>query len=340
MKKTGSLAILISIIILIALFVAWKFLGPAVSEPGGEFFYIRTGSDMEAVKKELLVQKMISSTFWFDKTATLLHYKNIKPGRYKISKKMSLVSFVRKLRSGDQTPIQFVITKLRLPENLAGKVGANFECDSLQMIRFIKNNDSLKAFGLDTNTVMSVVMPYTYPINWNTTPKKIFQHFYTAYKTFWNNERKARADSLGLTPIQVSTLASIIEEETNLKSDKPLIASVYLNRLETGMPLQADPTVKFALKDFQIKRVLHAHLEVKSSYNTYLNKGLPPGPICTPSISSIEAVLEAPKTNYLYFVASSNFDGSSVFSATLAEHQKNAKAYQRALTKLLSSNKK
>lgn len=187
---------------------------------------------------------------------------------------------------------------------------------------------------------MAAVMPYTYSIRWNTSARKIFQNFYTAYKNFWTKERKEKADSLHLAPEQVSTLASIIDEETNRKEDKFNIASVYLNRLKIGMPLQADPTVKFALKNFALKRIYHAHLTVASPYNTYINNGLPPGPICTPSLETIDAVLNAPKTGYLYFVASSKFDGSSVFSTTLAEHLKNAKTYQQALNKLEAANKK
>jgi UPF0755 protein len=233
-----------------------------------------------------------------------------------------------------------VITKLRTPEDLAKKIGAMFECDSSQMIGFMKNPDSLRSFGVDSNTVMAVVMPYTYSIRWNTTPKKLFQNFIIAFKNFWTDERKQKADSIHLTPVQVSTLASIIEEETNNKNDKPVIASVYLNRLAIGMPLQADPTIKYAMKDFKLKRIYHAFLNVASPYNTYSNKGLPPGPICTPSIETIDAVLNAPKTSYLYFVASSNFDGSSVFSSTLSQHLKNAKAYQQALDKLDSPNNK
>jgi UPF0755 protein len=340
MKNKKILASAALIVILIILFISWKFFGPALSTSQGDFLYIKTGSDLTAVKKELLDKKMISSTTWFNWASRLLHYENIKPGRYKISKGMSLVTFIRMLKNGNQVPVNLVITKLRTPEDLAKKIGAMFECDSSQMIGFMKNPDSLRSFGVDSNTVMAVVMPYTYSIRWNTTPKKLFQNFIIAFKNFWTDERKQKADSIHLTPVQVSTLASIIEEETNNKNDKPVIASVYLNRLAIGMPLQADPTIKYAMKDFKLKRIYHAFLNVASPYNTYSNKGLPPGPICTPSIETIDAVLNAPKTSYLYFVASSNFDGSSVFSSTLSQHLKNAKAYQQALDKLDSPNNK
>lgn len=340
MKNKKNLLRASLLLLIIILFISWKFFGPALSLSQGEYFSIKTGADYAAIKKELVDKKFLSGTTWFDWVSKILQYKNVKPGRYKLSKNMNLFSFVRMLKNGAQSPVSFVITKLRTQEDLAKKAGALFECDSTQMISFMKNEDSMKSIGLDTNTAICVAMPYTYSIRWNTTPKKIFQNFIIAYKNFWTDERKQKADSIHLTPEQVSTLASIIEEETNHKSDKLNIASVYLNRLAIGMPLQADPTIKFALKDFKLKRIYNVNLSVASPYNTYINKGLPPGPICTPSVETIDAVLNAPKTNYLYFVANSNFDGSSVFSSSYAEHLKNAKAYQQALNKLDTANKK
>jgi UPF0755 protein len=201
------------------------------------------------------------------------------------------------------------------------------------MIRFLNNGDSLKTYALDTNTVMAAAMPLTYEIKWNTTPEKIFQQFYTAYKNFWTAERKQKAEQLHLTPMEVSTLASIIDEETNSSEDRPNIASVYLNRIAKGIPFQADPTVKFALKDFALRRVREKHLQFVSPYNTYMNKGLPPGPICTPSLETIDAVLDSPKTDYLFFVANSDFSGTHVFTANYEDHIKYARLYQQELNK-------
>lgn len=246
---------------------------------------------------------------------------------------MSLTNLVRLLKNGQQTPVTFVVTKIRTKEVLADRIGSAFECDSLQMISFLNNNDSLVGYDLDSNTAMSAIMPLTYDIKWNTTPGKLFQQFYTAYKTFWTPERKQKAEKLGLTPIGVSTLASIIDEETNSPIDRPKIASVYLNRIKLGMPLQADPTLKFALKNFGLKRLLNEHKEVVSPYNTYSNKGLPPGPICTPQIATIDAVLDSPKTDYLYFVANSDFSGNSIFTTNLTDHMKYARLYQQELNK-------
>jgi peptidoglycan lytic transglycosylase G len=339
MKKKFFAGIAAIIIISLA-FTGWKFFGPTISTANGEFFYVKTGSGYSNVKQELLSKKYIGGSTWFDLASKILGYKTVKPGRYKITKGMSLFRLVRMLKNGSQTQVNFVITKLRTKEDLARKAGSMFECDSLQVINFLNNNDSLKKYNLDSNTVMAAVMPYTYAINWNITTGKLFQKFYIAYKNFWTTERKQKADSIHLSPIGVSTLASIIEEETNNRNDKSNIASVYLNRMAARMPLQADPTIKFAMKDFGLKRIYEKYLLIESPYNTYRNKGLPPGPVCTPSIETIDAVLDAPKTDYLYFVASSNLDGSSIFTTNYNDHIKYARVYQKALDSLFDTSKK
>ncbi len=275
----------------------------------------------------------MSGETWFNWASKIIGYERVKPGRYEIKNGMSLVNLIRMLKNGQQSPVNFVITKLRTKESLASRIGNSFECDSTQMIHFLNNADSLKEYNFDTSTVMAVAMPFTYTIKWNTTPQTIFQHFNIAYKAFWTDERKQKASNLGLTPVQVSTLASIIDEETNSKTDKPNVASVYLNRMAKGMPLQADPTVKFALRNFNIKRILRGHLDTPSPYNTYVNKGLPPGPICTPAIETIDAVLNSPRTDYIYFVANSAFDGTHIFTTNYSDHMKYAKLYQQELNK-------
>ncbi len=332
MKKKILLTTL-AVILLIAGFIAWNFFGPTVNEPKKKYFYIPTGTTYEKVKAGLVKQKIIKGPALFNRVSKLIGYKNVRPGRYEIKKGMSLVSLVRMLRNGQQSPVNFVITKIRTKEVLASKIGNSFECDSLQMIRFLNSPDSLKEYGLDTNTAMAAAMPYTYTIKWNTSAGNIFEQFYTAYETFWNAGRKQKAENLGLTPLQVSSLASIIDEESNDKTDKPNIASVYLNRIAKGMHLQADPTVKFAMRNFGLKRILRGHLQTVSPYNTYINKGLPPGPICTPEKETIDAVLDSPKTDYLYFVASSGFDGKHIFTSNYADHIKYARVYQQELNK-------
>ncbi len=336
MKKKRILFGLLAIIIFFLAFVASKFFGPAVSTPSGEFFYVKTGASYADIKNELREKKFITGDYWFDWTAKILRYSSVKPGRYRLTKGMSLVALVRKLRAGDQALVNFVITKIRTKERLASRIGDQFECDSAAMMHFLNNQDSLKSFGLDTATVMAAAMPFTYAMTWNTTPGKIFRRFYQAYEEFWTKERKQKADSLGLTPAQVSTVASIVDEETNNEADKSKVASVYLNRVRIGMPLQADPTLKFAMRNFALKRVLNVHKETISPYNTYLNKGLPPGPICTPEVGTIDAVLNSPSTDYLYFVANSNFDGTHIFTSNYDDHMKYARLYQKELTRQIN----
>ena len=332
MKRKIILGLLL-LLVLIGSFIAWQFLGSTLHSPEKKYFYVPTGQNIEGVKADLREQKIVGTPTWFSWAAKMIGYEKVKPGRYEIKKGMSVVGLVRMLKNGQQSPVNFVITKLRTKESLASRIGSSFECDSTQFIQFLNNNDSLREYGFDTTTMMAAAMPFTYTIKWNTTPQTIFQHFNTAYKNFWNDERKQKASGLGLTPIQVSTLASIIEEETNSKTDKPNVASVYLNRISKGMPLQADPTVKFALRNFGIRRVLRGHLTTPSPYNTYIHKGLPPGPICTPSLETIDAVLNSPKTDYIYFVANSAFDGTHIFTTNYADHMKYAKLYQQELNK-------
>ncbi|MDP4262024.1 MAG: endolytic transglycosylase MltG [Bacteroidota bacterium] len=322
------------LLILIAAFTAWKFFVSGVStEKEGKYVYIKTGASFHDVQSELIKNNFIRNSVWFRMVSNIAGYNKVKPGRYKITKGMSLMDLVRMLKNGKQAPVNFVVTKIRTREILAGKIGAAFECDSLQMINFLNNPDSLSAYSLDTNTVMAAVIPLTYEIKWNTTAEKIFHQFYSAYKNFWTDERKQKAERLHLSPSEVSTLASIIDEETNAASDRPNIASVYLNRIARGMPLQADPTLKFALKNFGLKRIYNEHTSIQSPYNTYINKGLPPGPICTPQVETIDAVLDTPKTDYLYFVANSDFSGTHIFTTNYEDHMKYARLYQQELDK-------
>jgi UPF0755 protein len=342
MKKKLIIGIIL-VLLAVGGFILYKLFSPAVSNKQDTWFYISTGEDLTGVRNKLVEQHHLRSD-GFDWASRILKFKKVKPGRYKLKDGMNAYELVKMLRSGNQAEVKMVINKERTKEIFAGKFGKgkkyDVECDSLQMISFLNNNDSLKKFGVDTNTVMALVMPYTYNMKWNTTPGKIAQQFYAAYQKFWTPGRKVKADSIHLTPLQVVSLASIVEEETNKKADKYNIASTYLNRVRTGMKLQADPTVKFAMKNFALKRVLGVHLKTDSPYNTYMYAGIPPGPICTPSVESIDAVLDAPVSGYLYFVASSNFDGTSVFTTNYPDHMKYARLYQQELTRRMDSSKK
>ncbi|MEO6219363.1 MAG: endolytic transglycosylase MltG [Ginsengibacter sp.] len=324
-------------IIAAAAFFAWMFFGPTIKSPESTFFYIHTGSNFQKVKNDLVGEKVIKNDFWLNKVSDYSGYnKNIKPGKYKITDGMSIVNLVRMLKAGKQVPVNLVITKLRTKEDLAKKIANNFEADSIHVINFLNDNDSLLQFDVDTNTMMTIVIPNTYTFTWNTSTQKVLKKLYTEEKKFWNDSRIKKANTLLLTPTEIYTLASIVEEETNKQDDKGKIASVYVNRIRKGMRLAADPTIKFAMKNFSLKRIYHKHLSFPSPYNTYLNSDLPPGPICTPSIKTIDAVLNMRETNYLFFVARSDFSGFSDFASTYPEHLIYAKAYQQALDSLIN----
>ena len=332
MKKRILLGLLV-LVLLVAGLIAWKLFGESVQSPKKKYFYISTGETLTSVRQHLLDSGILNSTRWFDWAAKSADLTRVKPGRYKIDKGTSVTDLVRMLRNGRHSPVSFVITKIRTREALASRVGKNFECDSSAFLHFIENKDSLRRYGVDSTTVMAMALPLTYEISWASRPADILQQFHKAYQQFWNEERLAKAHAQGYSPLEISTLASIIDEETNAASDKPLIASVYMNRIASGMPLQADPTLKYAMRNFALKRLYNVHMRVPSPYNTYQNKGLPPGPICTPALATIDSVLNAPRTKYYYFVASPAFDGSHVFTEDYKDHMAQAKLYHAELNK-------
>jgi UPF0755 protein len=320
-------------------FAAWRIFGSNTNfTEAKKSFYIKTGSNFNEVIKQLEAQQILKNTGTFKLIAQQIKYdENIRPGRYTIENGSSIFKVVKLLKSGRQTPVNLVITKLKTKEDFAQKIAGNFECDSASFMALLNGNDSLKNYGLDTNTAMTAIIPNTYAMLWNTSPSRLFKKLFNEQEKFWTEERKKKAAGLNLSIQQAYILASIVEEESNKDEDKGKIASVYLNRMETGMRLSADPTVIFSLKDFTIKRVYKKYTEFPSPYNTYLNSGLPPGPICTPSIKTIDAVLNAPSTSYLYFVAQPNLTGYSNFATTYQEHLVFAKQYQQWLTEYLKA---
>jgi len=333
--------VLLIVLLIAGAYSAWEIFGPNVSAPENKYFYIKTGSVYADVKTELKAQGIISGTFFFDKIAKQVKYdRNIRAGKYEIKNGMNLLNLVRMLKAGRQSPVRFVINKIRTKEDLAGKIGQQFEVDSTEVINFISNNDSLAKYHVDTNTVMTIIIPNSYLFWWNSSFKNIITRFADQKEKFWDGKRSQKAAALNLTPDQVYTLASIVEEETLKPEDKGPIASVYMNRIRKGMKLEADPTVKYAMRDFGLKRILHGHLQYPSLYNTYQHPGLPPGPIATPSINTIDAVLDAPKTDYIFFVAKPDFNGYSNFASTYEQHMVFAKAYQHALDSLIISRNK
>lgn len=317
----------------------WLVLGSATrfSEPA-VYLYVRSHDNKKtAVLNQIKQQNLLRSTgifIWL--TNRLQVWDRLPAGKYKIEKNTSLLQLARKLRNRQQEPVDLVIIKLRTRQQFAAFIARRFECDSLRFLRYISNNDSLAQWKADTTTLLALVRPDTYTYYWTATPQQIVRKIAAENERFWTTERKQAAQKIGLTPTQVVILASIIEEETNKHDEKPQIASVYLNRLNKGMPLGADPTVKFATGDFGLRRIRIKHINetAQSPYNTYRNKGLPPGPICTPGVQSIDAVLQAPPTNYLYFCARPNGSGYHAFAATYEEHLKNARIYQQWLNNL------
>ncbi len=312
---------------------AYLIVGPGTAfKPASHDLYIHTGMNYEDLDSMLKKDEVLSHPAVFDFLAKRVSYPaTMKAGKYEIRNGMSLLNIIKMLRNGRQVPVNLVITKLRTREDLAALIGRKFECDSTGFMNFLNNADSMHAYGVDSNTVMTLVFPNTYTYFWNTGPSRIFRKIENASHAFWTPERLQQAAEHHLSRQSAYILASIVEEETTRKADKPKIASVYMNRISTGMRLSADPTVKFALRRFDLKRVYEKYLLVESPYNTYRNAGLPPGPICTPSMESMEALLTAPETRYLYFVAKPDFSGYSNFAETFPEHMQNAREYQKAL---------
>ncbi|MGB8492346.1 MAG: endolytic transglycosylase MltG, partial [Bacteroidales bacterium] len=247
---------------------------------------------------------------------------HIKPGRYVIEKPLSCSQLINILRGGRQSPVKITFSNVRTINEIAGKIGGRIEADSAEIVVFFSDPENFRKDGFNSATVISVFIPNTYEFFWNTSPGRLYSRMLREYERFWNRDRKRKAEDLGLTPVEVSVLASIVDEEVAKSDEKPRVAGVYLNRLRLGMPLQACPTIRFALNDYTITRVLNKYLTVDSPYNTYKYKGLPPGPIRCPSVDGIEAVLNAEHHDYLYFAAKPDFSGYNSFSRTLSEHNR------------------
>jgi len=256
----------------------------------------------------------------------------MKPGRFLVKRNTSLLGLIRMMRNNQQATVKFILNKVRTRGELARLVGSTFDLDSTYCAAYFNSNDSLAPFQTDTTLLLTLFIPNTYEMYWSTPLPKLMEKMRSNTAHFWDSkDRKQKAIAKGMNLNEVYTLASIVEEETNYDSDKRLIASVYQNRLKKSMPLQACPTIKYAMQDFALTRIYEKYLSNPSLYNTYNHKGLPPGPICTPSPKTIDLVLDAPTTNYLYFVAKADFSGYHHFSSTYEEHNKYAKEYQHQL---------
>jgi UPF0755 protein len=336
--KVGIL-LLIAFAFISATFFYLLFLKSATTFQEDEFaLYIPSSKATPSLVKSRIksIVKATDYTTFLALAISTGYWNDIKAGKYVISKGSGIFTIFRKLKGGRQTPVTLTLNKYRTKKDLAEYLSGRLEFTTASVLQYMNNSDSLKSLGINNQTLMTIIVPNTYEIYWNISPGAFFNRMKKESERFWDEDRLKKAESIGLTRVEVYNLASIIEEETNDHKEKPLIASVYLNRLKKGMPLGADPTVKFAYGDFSIRRVTlnHINKSASSPYNTYKNKGIPPGPICTPSQKSIDAVLDAEKTDYIFFCAKADFSGSHSFASTEEEHFENARKYRKALDSL------
>jgi len=308
---------------------------PNISEQKKEYeLFIPTGAKFQQVVDSLSKNKILKKTSSFEWVAQQMNYENkIFPGRYIIKRGWNNRELVNLLRSGEQTPLNLTINNIRTKEQLVSLVGQKLEADSVKFAQFLNDSTALAAINFTPENVISVFVSDTYEFWWNTNEKQFFDRMLKEYNKFWTEKRVAQAKERNLTPFEAITLAAIVEEETLKTDEMPRVAGVYLNRLRKEWPLQADPTVKFAVGDFTLRRILKKHLEIESPYNTYLNVGLPPGPIRIPMKKAIEAVLDSETHKYMFFCAKEDFSGYHNFAVTLREHNINARKYQRELNR-------
>ncbi len=271
----------------------------------------------------------------FDLYAERLNLSHrIRSGRYELREGQCVVDVARMLKLGVQLPVEVTFNNIRLVENLAGRISTQIEADSLQIVSALRSNELARSVGLDSSAeLISLFIPNTYEMWWSTTPEELIARMKRESDKFWTLEREAKRKALKMSRVEVMTLASIVYEECSKVSELPRVAGVYVNRLRRGMKLQADPTVKYAVGDFSLKRVLTKHLSCDSPYNTYIYKGVPPSPISIPSIAAIDAVLNYEQHNYLYFCARAEMDGEHNFTASYSQHLKNAQRYSQELNR-------
>jgi UPF0755 protein len=299
--------------------------------------YIPTGSNFDSLTK--VIQPYIKNSESFAWVAEKKSYQNkIRAGKFKITEGMSNDALINHLRSGKQETVNVTFNNQDTFEKLAGRIANQIEADSLALLTVFKDAEFLKENDLNSKTAMAMYIPNSYDFYWNTSAENFRERMLKEYERFWTPERIAKAEKQNITPLQVTILASIVQKETSTVSERPMVAGLYLNRLKSFWPLQADPTIIFALKekhgqDSIFKRVLNEDLTIDSPYNTYINFGLPPGPIGMPDISSIEAVLNPKTHDYYYMCASVTKLGEHEFAKTLSQHNVNARKYQNWINK-------
>ena len=297
-----------------------------------KLFVVRSGATFRSVQEDLGNGGFVNDLVSFSFLARFMDYdKEIRPGRYYLRRNMTNIQAIKVLKSGKQEPVNITFNYVRLRSDLAEKITKNIG------VRPAEFNDALDAFiahnkeGFTKDNIITLFIPNTYQVYFNINPEDLIERMHQEYEKFWNDTRRSQAKAIGLTPIEVSILASIVQAETIKLEEAPVVAGLYINRLKKDIALQADPTLVFAIGDFTIKRVLNEHKEIKSPYNTYKYTGLPPGPINLPEIAMIDAVLHYEKHRYYYMCAKEDFSGYHNFAVTYADHLNNARIYQNAL---------
>ncbi len=296
------------------------------------FVYIRSTDGFAEVMDQLKRSGYIENFETFEFVAGKKDYAtSVKPGKYRLTPNMSNNQIVNMLRAGNQVPVKVKLNREKHLSEIAAAIGRQLEADSTELLELMANADTAEYYGFKPETFIAMFIPNTYEFYWATTPRKVLGRFADEYKKVWTEERKKKAEEIDMTPDEVATLASIVYSETAKSTEKSRIAGLFMNRLKIGMPLQTDPTLIYAANDPTIQRVLNIHKDIDSPYNTYRNKGLPPGPIALAPVSYIDAVLDYERHNYLYFVAKEDGSGFSNFSSSYEQHQQNARRYQQAL---------
>lgn len=296
--------------------------------------YIKPNDTFEDLKTKLYANGLIIHRANFEWWAKMKKFDRfLKPGMYKLTNGLSNDELINKLRSGEQEPVKLIFNNIRLKKDLASKISKLIYTDSTALLKLLNDSVIADKYGFTTETFGCMFIPNTYFVNWNTSAEKFIERMNYEYSQFWTESRLSKAAALNMTPVEVSILASIVEKETQQNTEKAKIAGVYINRLKNEWRLQADPTLIYALGDFNIKRVLKEYMDLDSPYNTYKYRGLTPGPICIPSISSIDAVLNAEDHNYMYFCAKPDYSGFHNFAKNNVEHNINAQSYRNFLNK-------
>jgi UPF0755 protein len=321
--------ILIGIIGAVYLYYVYK--SPALNIQKSEYVYLDSNDNSDSLLVLLEKSHGLKHPYFFKKLAEKMNLNNgIKNGRYTVNEKMTLTELIRVFREGRFKTSKLLIRELNTLEKFAAKCGEKLEPDSADFMNVFNDSSLLKELGFNKETVYALLLPDTYEFKWHTSPSELLHRMKYEYNLYWDSNRLKRADSCGLSAIEVNTLASIVAKETNKYDEMPMVAGMYINRIKKGMPLQADPTVKFALNDPGKRRIYFKDLEVVSPYNTYLNPGLPPGPICIPPKKAIEAVLNFVDHTYIFMCAKEDFSGYHNFSSTYAKHLMYARLYRKA----------